>query len=369
MYSKLFVGYPEEIKNVLNGLINLYDDECSNIILYGSAAINKLSYIKNNNKYDFLSDIEFIVVPKDRKNEDNIKFRKMLMEKSHTFLKELSYIGIIPFVDVYPVSKDYFSTMKRRISTFELKNSGKVIKGENLLALLPDVNANNYNAKAQNIEIVKALKILILESRNWFFNSDNHTNPSQAQFCYFLSSSFLNILRTLLPLYGCFELSAEDRVNALSNICENVHINHYFSEHTLNQFKYILEEKSKGTFLHTPKELFELSFTGYKSLLCMLLNCTKDSLTSEIENKKNDIFDGPQEKIQLLAILTCFFITVLDCISKLINKKAVFDSEIEKATHYLDQLIAGENACKLMSIMDKYSELEKSRWRIINSKD
>ena len=234
MESRIFNEYPNEISNMLNTLINIYDKECKSIILYGSTAHNGLTYRKIKNQFEFLSDIEFIVVPNDSVNEDNKEFEKKLMKKSFDYLKENSSIVFPPYVDVNSVSKDFFIKAQLRISTFELKNNGKVVKGDNLLKLLPTVNQNNYSYKVQNIEIVKALKILLIESNKWFLCEDSYFNQKyEEQFCYFLCSSFLNILRTLLPIFGIFELTNQERVNQVLKLKNNKTVLKFFSENLL----------------------------------------------------------------------------------------------------------------------------------------
>jgi len=369
MDAKLFSDYQKEIADIILGLTSLYDKDCSNIILYGSAALNKLSYKKINDKYEFYSDIEFLVVPKDRKNENSKDFRKELINRSFDFLKGFSNLETIPFVDVYPVSESFFSNGELRISTFELKHNGKNLKGNDLLDLLPDVNKDNYNLKIQNVEIVKALKIMVLESYNWFLCKDNYSEKEEYHFCYFLSSAFLNILRTLLPIFGYFKLTTEERVNLISVLKKDLQITTYFPEYTLNQFEEVLKEKDGCHFYRNPRELFSLSFAGYKSLLCLLLNSNEDLLISELKNNKNNIFSGTELKIEQLSLLTCFFISALSCIDNLINHNGISDVDIERLTKFFDELIAGANAYKLMNIINKYGELERKRWKIIGSKD
>lgn len=313
--------------------------------------------------------MEFIVVPKERKNENNKDFRKELISRSFNFLKGFSCLENIPFVDVNPVSENFFSNGQLRISNFEIKNNSKILKGNNVLELLPDINKDNYNFRIQNVEIVKAMKILVLESCNWFLCKDDHSEKEEQNFCYFLSSSFLNILRTLLPIYGYFKLTTEERVNLIPILKKDQRVTKYFSEHILNQFENVSKDKDNCLFSYSPKELFSLCFTGYKSLLCLLLNSNEDTLISEIENKKNDIFWGTELKIKQLSLLTSFFTTTLDCIHNLNNGNKVSNIEIERVTSFFDELIAGSNAYKLMNIINKYGELERSRWKIIGSKD
>ena len=54
MESRIFNEYPNEISNMLNTLINIYDKECKSIILYGSTAHNGLTYRKIKNQFELL---------------------------------------------------------------------------------------------------------------------------------------------------------------------------------------------------------------------------------------------------------------------------------------------------------------------------
>ena len=370
MESRIFNEYPNEISNMLNTLINIYDKECKSIILYGSTAHNGLTYRKIKNQFEFLSDIEFIVVPNDSVNEDNKEFEKKLMKKSFDYLKENSSIVFPPYVDVNSVSKDFFIKAQLRISTFELKNNGKVVKGDNLLKLLPTVNQNNYSYKVQNIEIVKALKILLIESNKWFLCEDSYFNQKyEEQFCYFLCSSFLNILRTLLPIFGIFELTNQERVNQVLKLKNNKTVLKFFSENLLEQFEKVLIQKNEAIFNYKPHELFLLAFNGYKCLISLLIKNNNSDLLENVENNKHELFDGTDCKIKQLSQLTCFFIASLNCIESLIKNNSICDLDIEKSNSYLDTLIAGKNSYRLMCMINEYGNLEKTRWKIIGSKD
>lgn len=45
MFSKLNLSYPDEINKILEGLISIYDECCSNIIVYGSTAVSAFTII------------------------------------------------------------------------------------------------------------------------------------------------------------------------------------------------------------------------------------------------------------------------------------------------------------------------------------
>ena len=101
----------------------------------------------------------------------------------------------------------------------------------------------------------------------------------------------------------------------------------------------------------------------------MILDCDEKEVQLKIQEKKFEIFFGEPWKINQLADLTCFFISILDCIYEWIDQGSIKDLNINKAIDNFDILSSGHNVYKLTCIMDKYSELEKTRWRIINSKD
>lgn len=222
------------------------------------------------------------------------------------YVKSKESIGCLPFVDINPVSYDFFSKAQIRISTYELKHNAICLKGENLLQSIPDVNSKNYDYKIQNIEIVKGLKILLLESYNYFVNGDITSVLDFERYNYFLSSSYLNVLRTLLPLYNCFELTIEDRVNALSDL------------------KY---------------------------------------------DKRNMLFFGEDWKVEMLADLTIFFLNSLRALKELVLFHRLSDEKIELVKKSYNKLLYEKNAFELKQIVEDYMIMEKNRWKIIGSKD
>lgn len=377
MYLEKLNGYSKEIQQIIEGLIKIYDEDCDNIVLYGSAAQNKLTYRKVNGRIEFFSDMEFYVVPKNIVNENNKEFNKVLMRKSYEFLKQCHNLKVIPFVDVCSVPKSFFYEAELRISTYELKNNGIVLKGENLLSLLPEVDVSSYNSNVQNIEIIKGLKILLLESYNWFQNNIDHSKENEEKFYYFLSSSLLNILRTLLPLIGEFKLSTEERVRLLDDKIIRERTSLYFSEESLNHFKSILKDKKNCDYSYSIDKLFTITIDGYKSILCMLLDCTEAEIIAKIEVKKNNIFYGSTEKVNLLGKLTRFFILALNCMEHSIGEEDLLDEEIDNLIiSFNDLMESGSQDLtelgsldKMSFIIEKYKKLEKIRWRIIGSKD
>ena len=362
--------FPSEIAKIIQDLSNIYTQDCSTVILYGSASYNGLVYTKSSGKIDFLSDIEFIVIPKDVSNENSKVFRKTLMKKSYEYFDSNPSVGRPPFVDVNPVSLRFFSEAQPRISTFELKSNGVVLEGDNVLDLLPDVGLTNYEAKIQNIEIVKGLKILLIESNQWFLCKDNHDDNAVKAFCYFLSSSLLNILRTLLPQFGIFESIASERVMNLEKIRNHKELCQYFSQDVINEFGKIYQQKTLGEFTYSPQRIFSLTFEAYKSLLAFLIKAENDKdLIMQIMQSKSQIFFGDAYKIDLLARLTSFFISVLSCLDQLIISHDVKDEDVIRMQQLYDDMIYGNKAYAVKSIIDDYTRLERDRWNIIGSKD
>lgn len=108
MNMTTLLKFPNEIAKIIQDLSNIYTQDCSTVILYGSASYNGLVYTKSSGKIDFLSDIEFIVIPKDVSNENSKVFRKTLMKKSYEYFDSNPSVGRPPFVDVNPVSLRFF---------------------------------------------------------------------------------------------------------------------------------------------------------------------------------------------------------------------------------------------------------------------
>ena len=359
----------EEITTMISDLSNILDEYCKSIVLYGSASHNSLVYTKNGNHIDFLSDIEFIVIPKDVANENNRDFRRFLISECTKYYEKQKSIGVAPFVDVNPVSLDFYTNAQHRISTFELKKNGVIVKGEDVLSLLPDIDADSYEPRIQNIEIVKGLKILLIESNKWFLHQENRDKMDRTAISYFLASSFLNILRTLLPQFGIFQSVLSKRVDSINLLMKNNTLRRYFSLDTLEHFEKVYQQKQSGAFLYPPEKLFLITLDGYKSLLAYLCEVEKNEIFQAINDQKEKLFWGNEDKINLLAKLTQFFVSSLTYIERALISRKVDYEEIEKVVLSYGKLVYSDSSNIVMSILDDYTHLEKVRWTIIGSKD
>ena len=369
MKSFSFLNYPVAISNALVGITKILDKYCSSIILYGSTAINKLVYQTNSNgSIHLFSDIEFLVIPNNEEDAYNKSFKKKMHDLIYAYLDETNDL-YVPYVDVYPVSIDFFSKAQSRICSFELKNNAIVIKGGNLLTLLPEITIETYDYKAQNIEIVKGLKILLIESHRFFVVTDSNENQESKRFCYFLSSSLLNILRTLLPLFGHFLLTTEERVAAIDTLRTDERILNYFSDDILDAFKTTLIQKTQCTYHDSAEKLLCITIRAYRSTLCLLLGASNSSLLAALDHCGETLFSGPLWKRKQLALLTSFFVGALEGLQQLIHSGEVSDSTMHDIRSCFDNMIGGKNAYDYFNIISHYTELEKYRWRIIGSKD
>ena len=369
MKSELNNVYLEKIEQMIQGVIQVLDSESKGIILYGSAASNNLTYRIIEGKYEFFSDIEILIIPYLSENAYKKSYRQSLNQKIIDYFCTLDYLIRPPVIDVYPVTLEYFSNMNFRISAYELKETGKVLKGDNYLLDIPNVNKNNYEYKVQNIEIVKALKLLLIEGNKYFFHLDYHTNETREKFCYFLYSSFLNILRTLLPMFDFFEYSLSKRLELVSKLQNDQRVNQYFDVSVFKDFITIGEKKGKCDFTVDITKFYIHTIETYKKLICMQLNCNETSLNDSIETKKNQYFYGNEKKVTHLSLLMNFFVSALDCFIILLRKEKLTDENINKAKYYLDKLIFDEKSYDLLNLIDKYVYMESSRWKIIGSKD
>ena len=361
--------YDKRINSILTDIYNILDKECTHIFLYGSTSIGKLSYKINQENIDFYSDIELIVIPKDKKNENNKEYKKRLMGDMVQYVKSTESIGRSPFIDINPVSADFFKDAQFRISTYELKHNAICLKGENLLESIVDVNPKNYNYKIQNVEVVKGLKVLLIDSYNFFINRDTTSMMDFERYNYFLNSSYLNVLRTLLPLYNCFELTIEDRVNALSELGNDKKIVKYFSQNELDNFGVLAENKRKCEFVRNSTEFFVDTVDVYTHLLSFMLECDTSELIEKVYDKKDALFYGEQWKVEMLADLTVFFLNSLQALKELVVSYNLSNEKIELIKKSYDKLLYGKNAFEFKRIIEDYIVMEKDRWKIIGSKD
>jgi hypothetical protein len=285
------------------------------------------------------------------------------------YIKSNESIGRSPFIDINPVSTDFFYNAQFRISTYELKHNAICLKGENLLESIVDVNSDNYNYKIQNIEIVKGLKVLLIESYNFFVNRDTTSVLDFERYNYFLNSSYLNVLRTLLPLYNRFELTIEDRVNALSDLINDKKLVKYFGRNVLNKFGVLAENKRNCEFVMSSDEFFSDTVDVYIDLLSFILECDTGELVDMLYKKKNVLFYGEHWKVEMLADLTAFFLNCLQALKELVKSRNLSNEKLELIKKSYDKLLYGKNAFEFKRIIEDYIVMEKDRWKIIGSKD
>ncbi|WP_287588097.1 hypothetical protein [Candidatus Borrarchaeum sp.] len=196
-------------------LENIPKDICS-LILCGAMSRGEGSAIISENRVKIISDYDFLVVVK---NGDLTALQEKLRQLSIDLTKELK-LGFLSSVEVHPITKAYLKSLIPTIGNFDLKSSGMILYGEDVLNLIP-----NFSPK----EIPKwdALKILfnricgqLLSTPPDIFYNDKIPDNILEMNAYQTTKMFLDVCTSLLAFHGRFIPSYVGRVNELERLLD-----------------------------------------------------------------------------------------------------------------------------------------------------
>ena len=113
------------------------------IILYGSVARNEESYATVNGKLFLESDLDVVVVIKNRLNalKSLIKIKRL----SETLSNELKKYWLLSSVNLSITTEERLRNSPPNVFHFSLKLNGKIIYGKNVIHLLKDYKYDQYN--------------------------------------------------------------------------------------------------------------------------------------------------------------------------------------------------------------------------------
>ncbi len=103
------------------------------IILYGSFSKGIGNVQKIQNKFHFVSDYDIIIVTEDKSID------KTILDLIKTnFENKINYLNIL---NIKHISEDKFKDMLPFLKYYELKNSSRILQGDNVLALIPQIDS------------------------------------------------------------------------------------------------------------------------------------------------------------------------------------------------------------------------------------
>ncbi|MEK6732744.1 MAG: hypothetical protein AABY55_03875 [Candidatus Omnitrophota bacterium] len=256
----------------------------------GSLPRGELSYKMDNENLVMFSDIDLLVIRKDRiRIEEETAIKKALKDIREDFQPGNPLFDItIEFLTL----RD-FKQLPFKVRFYELKESGDTLFGEDLRHLIPKFDISNLNIKDTNNIIIRRLFSMSLYFPKALFR-EKKTGISQEAFKYTLARNALDIATVLLFSKGIFLPTYKKRAEyIISKPGDFINaLGPDFPEFLTRCLKIKLDLDFNQSLVG----LFEDTLKHFKSLLIYTLKNNKidlkveNSLLPLIRKSKKDIF-------------------------------------------------------------------------------
>lgn len=287
MYEK----YPKEIQDLLKRIVNILGTkDILSIMALGSLPRGELTYKPVNGKLFIFSDIDLLVIRKDRiRIEEETAVRKTLKD-----LKEEFQPGNPLFdITVEFLTLQDFKQLPFKVRFYELKESGDILFGQDLRYLIPKFDMSSLNIKDTNNIIIRRLFSILLYFPKALFEGKK-PDLAQSAFKYIIARNALDIATVLLFSKGIFLPTYRRRVEYIISKPDDF-INDFgpdFPDFLTGCLRIKLNMESEELLA----DLFEDAIKYFKLLLAYILKKNKVSMGIEnsllplIRKSKNDIF-------------------------------------------------------------------------------
>lgn len=136
-------GYPDAIGDHLEAIIKPLDSQhIRSLILTGSTSRGELSYRTQNGSLDLFSDYEFLLIVAD---DADPNYLDGLTDYWHNLEESWGQKSPLFHIDSAPITVERLKNLPQFIRTFETKATGKVLFGEDLRHVIPDVTLDQLD--------------------------------------------------------------------------------------------------------------------------------------------------------------------------------------------------------------------------------
>ncbi|MDH7486870.1 MAG: hypothetical protein QHJ81_11405 [Anaerolineae bacterium] len=142
-------GYPRLVERYLTEVLELIDKAgVLSVILLGSTARGELSYRCDDDRLDLLSDLEMVVVTEGRPAAAEAFYHRL-----EAWQRERRALNPLFHVDVSFMPRRRFRRLTPLVRWFEMRSTGRVLYGADILDEVPQVTPENLN-RGQTRELV-----------------------------------------------------------------------------------------------------------------------------------------------------------------------------------------------------------------------
>lgn len=207
-------NYPNDIRRLLEKTIDALDKEgVLSVIALGSLPRGELSYRIENGVLILFSDIELMVVTKD----------KICMGKQIVFFaalnklkKEFQKAGPLFDITVEFVSLRDFKRLPFKVRFYDMKRSGAVIYGQDVMSEMPEFTARDLDREDTNNIILRRLLAILLYLPKELIEK-RITHSAEDVFKYVLARNAMDIATVALFRKGVFLPTYREKVEYVAS--------------------------------------------------------------------------------------------------------------------------------------------------------
>lgn len=284
-------NYPGEIESLLKKIVEALNRKgVLSIMTLGSLPRGELSYRIKNGDLTLFSDIDLLVITEYKLSKEKMNFLSSL-------LKDLGK-KFQPLNPLFDIKIEFFSLQdfKRlpfKVRFYELKETGKVLFGQDLRYMMPKFDINDRDIKDTNSIVLRRLLHMLLYFPKELLE-DRKKDFIQDFFKYVVTRNALDIATVLLFQKGICLTTYKEKVEYIVLRSDDF-IDDFGSDFPAFLTR-CLKIKLDMDFNQSLISLFEDTLKYFRSLLVYILKNNgvdlgkKEGLLPLIRKSKNDIF-------------------------------------------------------------------------------
>lgn len=263
-------NYPPEVKKHFKMILDpISSDKILSVLLIGGTSRGELSYRRVDNELIIFSDYEFLMIAKGRVKKS---YKRKLQHYYDNLQKQIGARSPLFHIDFDYISLRKLANLKRTFWTYEVKEKGITIWGQDLKDRIPNVTLKNIDLKELNEALIWRLWTIFLYTPPELLTKKDISSKKEMVFKYVLSKNTLDITTWLLPWEGYLIPSFTRRVAFIKEKYQELGCNFFFGENFPDFLELCLEGKIKLRFnAGTVEELYRQSIAYFVNALEYLI--------------------------------------------------------------------------------------------------
>lgn len=258
------LGYDRVVRELIRSAVEVFSEilKPASVILVGSASRAELSYRRYDNKFEFFSDLEFIIISDVSEKQVGDVQRAIRKLEAPFQLNPLFHIDY----SILNSAEFKHNAAFGHIRTLEMIENGEIVYGKNLLRDLPSVSIDHLEpGRLRELILIRLFNMLLYTPYNIVKKKyDSHT---ELLYKYILARNLLEIPTILLPFLGVCRTSYSTRLQWLKENGEVLIANGIDLDFVEAQEK-ALRGKMDLCFSDSMPTILEETLKYYRKLIC-----------------------------------------------------------------------------------------------------